>query len=131
MSGAPHGQLGRRRVAAAQPARLRPLPATGAADATKLQARSVHKLREELRIEADNESVARHCADYRPRKSGASKRCSHWPSGSCRSIRCTSRSCAMHAPDVMLISPLVHFGSAQADFVAVRVPRRPGRDAAV
>ncbi len=66
----------------------------GMRNATKLQARSVQKLREELRIEADNESVAKACADCRSRKSGASTRCSRWPSGSCRSIRCTSRSCA-------------------------------------
>jgi hypothetical protein len=38
------------------------------------------------------------------------------------SIPCMRRSSKNRSPDVVLISPLVHFGSAQADFVAV-----PGR----
>ena len=87
-------------------------------NATKLQARSVQKLREELRIDADNEAVADALRGLPEQQ-----------------VRRLDEICALaerqlpvdpvyeaflreHAPDVMLISPLVHFGSAQADFVA-------------
>jgi hypothetical protein len=87
-------------------------------NATKLQTRSVQKLREELRIDADNETVAEALRGL-PEKQ----------------VRRLDEICGLaerqlpvdpvyeafvreHAPDVMLISPLVHFGSAQADFVA-------------
>ncbi len=86
--------------------------------ATKLQTRSVQKLREELRIDADNEAVADALRGLPEQQ-----------------VRRLDEVCALaerqlpvdpvyeaflreQAPDVLLISPLVHFGSAQADFVA-------------
>jgi hypothetical protein len=87
-------------------------------NATRLQARSVHKLREELRIDADNDAVA---AALRGVPASQIGRLDDVFALAERQLPVDPVYQAFvreHAPDVMLISPLVHFGSAQADFVA-------------
>ena len=95
-------------------------------NASKLQARSVQKLREELRIQADNESVAAALRDL------PAPQIAHLDSVFALAERqlpvdpVYEAFLRTQAPDVLLISPLVHFGSAQADFVAaaraLRIP---------
>jgi hypothetical protein len=87
-------------------------------DATKLQARSVHKLREELRIEADNESVAKALRGLPVAQVGRLDEVFALAERQLPVDPVYESFVREHAPDVMLISPLVHFGSAQADFVA-------------
>lgn len=87
-------------------------------NATKLQARSIHKLREELRVNADNESVA---AALRELPAAQIARLESVFALAERQLPVDpvyESFFREQAPDVVLLSPLVHFGSAQADFVA-------------
>jgi hypothetical protein len=86
--------------------------------ATKLQARSVQKLREELRIDADNEAVA---GALRGLPAPQIARLESVFALAERQLPVDPVYEAFfreQGPDALLISPLVHFGSAQADFVA-------------
>jgi FkbM family methyltransferase len=90
----------------------------GMRNATKLQARSVQKLREELRIEADNESVARALRGLPAAQVGRLDEVFALAERQLPVDPVYEAFLREQSPDVMLISPLVHFGSAQADFVA-------------
>jgi Met-10+ like-protein len=90
----------------------------GMRNATKLQARSVQKLREELRIEADNESVAKALRGLPVAQVGRLDEVFALAERQLPVDPVYESFLREQAPDVMLISPLVHFGSAQADFVA-------------
>src|SRR5215204_450152 len=90
----------------------------GMRNATKLQARSVQKLREELRIEADNDSVAKALRGLPVAQVGRLDEVFALAERQLPVDPVYESFVREHAPDVMLISPLVHFGSAQADFVA-------------
>jgi FkbM family methyltransferase len=86
--------------------------------ATKLQARSVQKLREELRVVADNEAVAEALRGLPPPQIGRLEEVFALAERQLPVDPVYESFLREHAPDVLLISPLVHFGSAQADFVA-------------
>jgi hypothetical protein len=90
----------------------------GMRNATKLQTRSVQKLREELRIEADNESVAKALRGLPVAQVGRLDEVFGLAERQLPVDPVYESFLREQAPDVMLISPLVHFGSAQADFVA-------------
>ena len=87
-------------------------------NAGKLQARSVQKLREELRIQADNESVAAALRDLPPQQIARLDSVFALAERQLPVDPLYDAFFKRQAPDVLLISPLVHFGSAQADFVA-------------
>ena len=87
-------------------------------NATKLQARSVQKLREELRIEADNESVAEAMRELPAPQIARLDSVFALAERQLPVDPVYEAFFRKQAPDVLLISPLVHFGSAQADFVA-------------
>jgi FkbM family methyltransferase len=87
-------------------------------NATKLQARSVQKLREELRIEADNEAVANALRGLPAPQIGRLEEVFTLAERQLPVDPVYESFIREHAPDVLLISPLVHFGSAQVDFVA-------------
>jgi FkbM family methyltransferase len=87
-------------------------------NATKLQARSVHKLREELRIDADNEAVASALRELPPPQISRLDEVFALAERQLPVDPVYEAFLREHEPDVLLISPLVHFGSAQADFVA-------------
>ena len=87
-------------------------------NAAKLQARSLQKLREELRVDADNELVA---TALRGVPAAQIVRLESVFALAERQLPVDpvyESFFKEQAPDVVLISPLVHFGSAQADFVA-------------
>jgi FkbM family methyltransferase len=86
--------------------------------ATKLQARSVQKLREELRFEAGNEAVADALRGLPALQVQRLEEVCGLAERQLPVDPVYEAFLRQHAPDVMLISPLVHFGSAQADFVA-------------
>jgi hypothetical protein len=90
----------------------------GMRNATKLQSRSVQKLREELRIEADNERVAKALRGLPVAQVGRLDEVFALAERQLPVDPVYESFLREQAPDVMLISPLVHFGSAQADFVA-------------
>jgi hypothetical protein len=87
-------------------------------NAVKLQARSVQKLREELRIDADNEAVASALRGLPAPQIGRLEDVFALAERQLPVDPVYEAFLREHAPDVLLISPLVHFGSAQADFVA-------------
>ena len=87
-------------------------------NASKLQARSVQKLREELRIQADNESVAAALRDLPALQIERLESVFALAERQLPVDPVYQAFLRKQAPDVLLISPLVHFGSAQADFVA-------------
>jgi FkbM family methyltransferase len=90
----------------------------GMRGATKLQARSVQKLREELRVVADNEAVAQALRGLPPPQIGRLEEVFALAERQLPVDPVYESFLREHSPDVLLISPLVHFGSAQADFVA-------------
>ena len=87
-------------------------------NASKLQARSVQKLREELLIQADNESVAAALRDLPAPQIARLDSVFALAERQLPVDPVYEAFLKKQAPDVLLISPLVHFGSAQADFVA-------------
>jgi hypothetical protein len=87
-------------------------------NATKLQARSVQKLREELRIDADNDAVAGALRGVPAAQIGRLEEMFALAERQLPVDPVYQAFLREHSPDVLLISPLVHFGSAQADFVA-------------
>jgi FkbM family methyltransferase len=86
--------------------------------AAKLQARSVHKLREELRVDAEDESVAAALRGLPAAQVGRLESVFALAERQLPVDPLFEAFIREQAPDVVLISPLVHFGSAQADFVA-------------
>jgi FkbM family methyltransferase len=86
--------------------------------ALKLQARSVHKLREELRIQADNETVAAALREMPPQQIQRLEAVFELAERRLPNDPLYDEFLRAQAPDVLLVSPLVHFGSAQADLVA-------------
>ena len=86
--------------------------------ALKLQARSVHKLREELRIQADNETVAAALREMPPQQIQRLEAVFELAEHRLPNDPLYDEFLRAQAPDVLLVSPLVHFGSAQADLVA-------------
>ena len=87
-------------------------------NASRLQERSVQKLREELRIEADNERVAKAMRGLPDAQVARLDEVFALAERQLPVDPVYESFVREQAPDVMLISPLVHFGSAQADFVA-------------
>ena len=87
-------------------------------NASKLQARSVQKLREELRIQADNDAVAAALRDLPAPQIARLESVFALAERQLPVDPVYEAFFKKQAPDVLLISPLVHFGSAQADFVA-------------
>ena len=87
-------------------------------NAIKLQARSIQKLREELRVDADNESVAAALRGLPAVQVGRLESMFALAERQLPVDPLCEAFLREQAPDVLLISPLVHFGSAQADFVA-------------
>ncbi len=87
-------------------------------NATKLQARSVQKLREELRIDADNDAVANALRGLPAPQIGRLEEVFTLAERQLPVDPVYESFVREQAPDVLLISPLVHFGSAQSDFVA-------------
>jgi FkbM family methyltransferase len=86
--------------------------------AAKLQARSVHKLREELRIQADNEAVAAALREMPPQQVHRLDAVLELAEQKLPNDPLYDEFLRSQAPDLLLLSPLVHFGSAQADLVA-------------
>src|SRR5512138_2404609 len=86
--------------------------------AAKLQARSVHKLREELHIRADNEIVAAALRDMPPAQVHRLDTILELAEQQLPNDPLYDEFLRAQEPDVLLLSPLVHFGSAQADLVA-------------
>ncbi|HLG55040.1 MAG TPA: hypothetical protein VI485_06890 [Vicinamibacterales bacterium] len=87
-------------------------------NAVKLQARSIQKLREELRVSGDNESVAGALRELPPLQIQRLEAVFGLAERQLPSDPLYDSFLREQAPDVLLLSPLVHFGSAQADFVA-------------
>jgi FkbM family methyltransferase len=86
-------------------------------NAVKLQARSIHKLREELRLPVDDAGAA---ALLREVPTGQMRRLEavfELAEGQLPSDPLHDQFLREQAPDLLLLSPLVHFGSAQADLV--------------
>ena len=133
MSGASHRSLGRRRVAAAQPARLRSLPAAGHAERDQAAGAQRPEAARGAAHRGRQRVVSRRpCADCRSRKIGRLDEVFALAERQLPVDPVYESFLREQAPDVMLISPLVHFGSAQADFVAAaRARRHSGWDAAL
>jgi FkbM family methyltransferase len=87
-------------------------------NASKLQARSLQKLREELRVNADNEAVASALRGVPVLQIGRLEEVFALAERQLPIDPVYEAFLREHSPDVLLISPLVHFGSAQADFVS-------------
>jgi len=87
-------------------------------NAIKLQARSLQKLREQLRINADNEAVASALRGVPASQIGRVEEVFALAERQLPVDPLYEAFLRENAPDVLLISPLVHFGSAQADFVS-------------
>jgi FkbM family methyltransferase len=86
-------------------------------NAAKLQARTIHKLREELRLPVDNAAAA---ALLRQVPAGQMRRLESVFELAERQLPSDplhEQFLREQAPDLLLVSPLVHFGSAQADLV--------------
>ena len=86
--------------------------------AGKLQARAVHKLREELRIHADDATVAAALRDIPSQQIERLEAVYALAEQQLPTDALYDQFLRSQSPDLLLISPLVHFGSAQADFVA-------------
>jgi FkbM family methyltransferase len=87
-------------------------------NAIKLQARSLQKLREELRFNGDNETVASALRGVPASQMGRVEEVFALAERQLPVDPIYETFLRENSPDVLLISPLVHFGSAQADFVA-------------
>ena len=86
--------------------------------AAKLQARTVHKLREELRVQADNHLVAAALREVPAQQIGRLETVFELAERQLPNDLLYDEFLRTQAPDLLLVSPLVHFGSAQADLVA-------------
>jgi FkbM family methyltransferase len=86
--------------------------------AAKLQERTVHKLREELRFQAEDQTVAASLREIPPQQIERLETVFALAEQQLPTDSLYDEFLRSQAPDLLLISPLVHFGSAQADFVA-------------
>jgi hypothetical protein len=78
----------------------------------------VHKLREELRVPADDDAVAAALREMPSQQIDRLESVFELAEHQLPTDALYDDFLRSHAPDLLLISPLVHFGSAQADFVA-------------
>ena len=86
--------------------------------AVKLQTRTVQKLRQELQVSVENDAAAASLRDIPPVQVGRLEAILKLAEQSLPADALYDEFIRSHAPDVLLLSPLVHFGSAQADLVA-------------
>jgi FkbM family methyltransferase len=86
-------------------------------DAAKLQARSIHKLREELRLPVDDHAAAAVLRRVPPQHMRRLESIFELAERQLPSDPLHEQFLRDQAPDLLLLSPLVHFGSAQADLV--------------
>ena len=86
--------------------------------ALKLQARTIDKLREELRVAADDERVSAMLRAIPPRQIELLNAAFRLAEERLPTDPLYDEFLRLESPDVVLVSPLVHFGSAQADIVA-------------
>jgi len=86
-------------------------------DAAKLQARSIHKLREELRLPVDDHAAAAVLRRVPPQHMRRLESIFELAERQLPSDPLHEQFLREQAPDLLLLSPLVHFGSAQADLV--------------
>lgn len=87
-------------------------------DATKLQARTLEKLQEELRLGVDAAAASAALRDVPPTQIQALRQLVDLAERALPVDPLLEAFLREQAPDVLLVSPLVHFGSAQADLVA-------------
>ncbi|MBI4888577.1 MAG: FkbM family methyltransferase [Acidobacteria bacterium] len=86
--------------------------------AVKLQTRTVLKLRQEIQIPGDPEAVAAALRELPPPQVARLEALLKLAEQKLPADSLYDEFIRSHAPDVLLVSPLVHFGSAQADLVA-------------
>jgi len=86
-------------------------------EAVKLQARSIHKLREELRLPVDDHEAAALLRRVPPLHMRRLEAIFELAERQLPSDPLHEQFLREQAPDLLLLSPLVHFGSAQADMV--------------
>jgi FkbM family methyltransferase len=86
-------------------------------NAAKLQARTIHKLREELRLNVDNDAAAGVLREVPPQQIRRLEAVFELAERQLPSDPLWDHFLRTQAPDVLLVSPLVHFGAAQADVV--------------
>jgi FkbM family methyltransferase len=86
-------------------------------NAAKLQARTIHKLREELRMPVDNDAAAAVLRAVPPQQMRRLEAVFALAEQQLPSDPLCEQFLREQAPDLLLISPLVHFGAAQADLV--------------
>lgn len=86
--------------------------------ALKLQERTIRKLREDLRVAGDHEAIAEALRAIPFAQIDRLEAVFDLAEQRLPSDALHEQFLRSHAPDVLLLSPVVHFGSAQADFVA-------------
>jgi FkbM family methyltransferase len=86
-------------------------------NAAKLQARTLQKLREELRLPVDNAAAAALLREVPAQQMRRLESVFELAEQQLPSDPLHDRFLKEQAPDLLLLSPLVHFGSAQADLV--------------
>ncbi len=86
--------------------------------AQKLQARTVHKLREELRLPVSDDQMTAVLRDVPPRQLESLRAVLDLAERALPPDPLLVEFLRAEQPDVLLLTPLVHFGSAQADLVA-------------
>jgi FkbM family methyltransferase len=87
-------------------------------NAAKLQARTIHKLREELSLRVDNAAAAAVLREVPAAQMRRLESVFELAEEQLPSDPLHDQFLREQAPDLLLLSPLVHFGSAQADLVA-------------
>jgi FkbM family methyltransferase len=86
-------------------------------NAAKLQARTIRKLREELRLPVDNVAAAGWLREIPAQQTRRLESICELAEAQLPSDPLHDQFLREQAPDLLLLSPLVHFGSAQADLV--------------
>ena len=86
--------------------------------ALKLQERTIRKLREDLRVAGDHVTIAEGLRAIPAAQIDRLETVFDLAEQRLPSDQLHEQFLRTHAPDALLLSPLVHFGSAQADFVA-------------
>ncbi len=87
-------------------------------EAVKLQARTVNKLRQELDVPGESDEVATALRDIPATQVARLESVMKLAEASLPTDPLYDEFIRSHAPDVVLASPVIHFGSAQADIVA-------------
>lgn len=94
--------------------------------ATKLRARMLQRLRQDLQFDADTESLARQLQSIPPEQIQRLEAVLGLAEHALPSDALFDEFLTSQQPDVLLLSPLIHFGSAQADLVTsarrLRIP---------